>query len=326
MVIRPIVKKRVVFSMKPRCLFITIMISILSFGLTVNTGIAEQKKWVIGFSQCNLEEPWRIQMNNEIEAASKKHPEFSVVFKNALGDPVLQTNQIVELIAKKVDLLIVAPQESAALTAPVAKAMDAGIPTLVIDRPVLGENFLCYIATDHYKQANMAGKWAVKYFKGKANIIELKESMNSVAGQLRHKGFVDALKSYPGMKIIFAVDCQWQELIGKKEMSSALTRFDKIDLVYGHNDSLTHGAYLAALAEGKGREKTIKFIGIDALLNEGIKYVREGIFAATFENPTGATEAIKVAYKYLHDGVKPPKKIALGTRAFYPGNLDKEGK
>jgi ABC-type sugar transport system substrate-binding protein len=127
-----------------------------------------------------------------------------------------------------------------------------------------------------------------------------------------------------GIQIIFSVDCQWLEENGRNEMSSALSRFDTIDVVYGHNDPQAHGAYLAALAEGQGREKTIKFIGIDALPHEGVTYVKQGILTATFQYPTGGKEAIDIAMKILK-GEEVPKWITLGTRLFTKESVDKGG-
>ena len=53
-------------------------------------------------------------------------------------------------------------------------------------------------------------------------------------------------------------------------MATALRNNEKIDLVYGHNDPMAYGAYLAA--KDAGREKDIKFIGIDGLPDEGVTW------------------------------------------------------
>ena len=127
-----------------------------------------------------------------------------------------------------------------------------------------------------------------------------------------------------GINIIFSADCQWLEENGRREMSSALARFDEIHAVYAHNDPQAHGAYLAALAEGRGREKTIKFIGIDALPHEGVTYVKQGILTATFQYPTGGKDAIDIGIKILK-GEEVPKWITLGTRLFTKENVDKGG-
>src|SRR5215469_2263212 len=124
------------------------------------------------------------------------------------------------------------------------------------------------------------------------------------------------------IKVIFSADMQWLEPDARNEMESALARFDKIDLVYAHNDDGAHGAYLAAKAAG--REKDTKFVGIDALQQEGIAYVQQGILDATFQYPTGGAEAIDTALKILH-GEKVTKEIVLGTRLFDKSNVAQGG-
>ncbi len=133
-----------------------------------------------------------------------------------------------------------------------------------------------------------------------------------------------ATESYGGMNIIFSADCKWLENNGRQEMESALSRFDRIDVVYGHNDPEAHGAWLAARAEGQGREKTIKFVGIDANPDEGKKYVREGILTATLEYPTGAAEAIDLALLILN-GIPVPKDIVLATTLYTRDTIDRGG-
>jgi ribose transport system substrate-binding protein len=139
----------------------------------------------------------------------------------------------------------------------------------------------------------------------------------------RHEGFLEGIRG-SDIKIIFSADCKWLEPDAQREMKSALSRFPDIDAVYAHNDPSAHGAYLAAQQEGKGREKTIKFIGIDGLPTEGVKYVREGILDATFVYPTCGAEAIEYALKIL-DGEDVPKKVILPTRVITKETLEREG-
>ena len=115
---------------------------------------------------------------------------------------------------------------------------------------------------------------------------------------------------------------KWLEPDARKEMESALSRFPKIDLVYAHNDPGAHGAYLAAKAAG--REKEMAFVGIDALPQEGVAYVQQGILDATFQYPTGGAEAIDVASRILK-GESVPKEIVLGSRVFDKSNVGQGG-
>ena len=89
-------------------------------------------------SQCNLGEPWRVQMNKDIEEAAKARPEIKMVFKDAQNDTTVQQNHVREFISQGVDLLIISPLEAAPLTGPVAEAYKKGIPVIVLDRATEG--------------------------------------------------------------------------------------------------------------------------------------------------------------------------------------------
>jgi ribose transport system substrate-binding protein len=263
-------------------------------------------------------------MNADIKAAAANHPELNILYKDAQNDAPAQQSQVREFIEQGVDLIIISPKEARPLTKPVAEAMKAGIPVIVLDRKVEGEDYTCFIGADNVKIGREAGKYMVELLGGKGTVVELKGLMTSTPGQERHKGFMEGIKG-SNLKVIFDADCHWLEPDAQQEMNSALSRFPQIDAVYGHNDPSAHGAYLAAKQEGKGREKTIKFIGIDSLPHEGIQYVREGILTATFQYPTGGEEAIDAALKILN-GEEVEKNIILGTKVFTKDNAASGGK
>jgi ribose transport system substrate-binding protein len=290
------------------------------------TSSAPSKTYTIGMSQCNLGEPWRVQMNADVKAAAAKHPELKVIYKDAQNKTTVQQDQVKEFVNLGVDLIIISPKEARPLTKPVGDAMDAGIPVIVLDRKIEGDKYTCFIGGDNRKIGEEAGKYMVKLLGGKGRIVELKGLMTSTPAVERHEGFMKGIKGSQ-IKIIFDADCHWLEPDAQKEMASALSRFpeaDAIDAVYAHNDPSAHGAYIAAKNEGKGREKKIKFIGIDALPHEGVRYVKEGLMTATFQYPTGGAEAIDSALKILK-GEKVEKNIILGTRVFTKENAEKGG-
>jgi ribose transport system substrate-binding protein len=278
--------------------------------------------YTIGMSQCNLGEPWRVQMNADIKAAADKYPNLEVIFKDAQNQTLPQRAHVEEFVSAGVDLIIISPKEAAPLTEPVAKAMDAGIPVIVLDRAVLGDKYTCFIGADNVKIGKAAGEWIKQKLGGKGNVVELKGLMTSIPGQDRDEGFRAGIAG-SDIKIIFEADMKWLEPDARQEMESALSRFSKIDLVYAHNDPGAHGAYLAAKAAG--REKEMMFVGIDALPQEGVAYVKQGILDATFQYPTGGGEAIETALKILK-GEKVPKHITLGSRVFDKENVAAGGK
>ena len=288
---------------------------------TSSAASAPQKQFVIGMSQCNLGEPWRVQQDADIKAAAAKHPELKVIFKDAQNDTLRQIYGIEEFVQQEVNLIIVSPKETQPLTAPVAQAMAAGIPVIVLDRRILGTNYTCFIGGDNKQIGYAAGKWIVQALHGKGNVVELMGLMTTTPGQQRHLGFREAIAG-TDVQVIFRADMQWLQSVARMEMESALDRFPHIDLVFAANDDGAHGGYLAAQAEG--RAKDMLFVGIDGLPQEGVVWVQQGILNATFQYPTGGAEAIAEASKILH-GEEVPKDIVLGSRMFDQANVDQGG-
>lgn len=280
--------------------------------------------WIIGMSQCNLGEPWRVQMNEDIKNAAARHPNLKVLWKDAQNDSLTQRAQVEELVQQGIDLLIISPKEAAPLTKPVSEAYRKGIPVIVLDRAVQGDDYTLFIGADNKKIGREAGAWVRKTLGEKGKIVELRGLMTSTPAQDRHAGFLEGLDldKSPGLKIVFEADMQWLEPSARKEMESALATQPEIDLVYAHNDPGAHGAYLAA--KQAGREKGVRFVGIDALPHEGVDYVKQGILDATFAYPTGGAEAIDAALKILKKETVQ-KTITLGTRIFTKESVARGG-
>lgn len=276
-----------------------------------------ENPWVIGMSQCNLGEPWRVQMNADIEKAAAAHPNIKIIYRDAQNDTLKQRAHIEEFASQGVDLLLVSPKEAAPLTPPIAKVFKGGTPVIVLDRAVLGNDFTAFIGADNKLIGKAAGEWIKKRLDGKGKIVELKGLMTSIPGQDRHQGFRDGLAG-SAIEVVFEADMQWLEPNARKEMESALARFPEIDLVYGHNDPAAHGAWLAAKAAG--REKDILFVGIDGLPQEGQMYIKQGILSVCFEYPTGGKEAIDLALKALA-GETIPKNLVVPSHFYTPENI-----
>lgn len=293
-------------------------------GASAAGAASSARKIVIGMSQCNLGEPWRVQMNADLEAAAKKHPNVTLLFKDAQNDSLRQRAQVEELAAQHIDVLVISPKEAAPLTKPVAEVFRQKIPVIVLDRAVDGDEFTAFIGADNQRIGREAGKLVQKLAGEKANIVELEGLMTSTPGRDRHQGFRDGLElaSHPGLEVVFEADMAWLEPNARKEMESALAANKKIDVVYAHNDPGAHGAYLAAKAAS--REHEMKFVGIDALPQEGVRYVKDGILDATFAYPTGGAEAIELALE-LVAGKSVPHHVTLGTRLYTKTNLDQGG-
>ena len=118
--------------------------------------------YVIGFSQANNAEPYRQHVNDELTAAAKKVPQFTLQIADGAGNVNTQTSQMDNFITQKVDLILISPFEAAPLTPVVARAMKAGIPVIELDRKTVGDpgkDYTAFIGGDNFKIAQEAGKY-----------------------------------------------------------------------------------------------------------------------------------------------------------------------
>ncbi|WP_405056419.1 substrate-binding domain-containing protein [Kribbella sp. NBC_01505] len=281
-------------------------------------------KYVIGMSQANVAEPYRQRMDDDIKAAAKDVPQFDVKFADAAQDNAKQVADVENYITQQIDLLIISPNEATPLTAVVKKAFDKGIPVLVLDRKVDGDAYTGFIGGDNVQIGTEAGKYvAEKLLPNGGNVVELKGLAGATPQTERHDGFAAGIKANAKIKVIASGSGDWLREKGQAQMDALLKANPKIDVVYAHNDPMAEGAYLAA--KSVGREKEMKFIGIDALPipSGGIKAVEQGRLSATFTYPTNGKEAIAAAKKLLVDCGTIDKSQILPTRLIDKDNAAK---
>ncbi len=284
------------------------------------TGTA--KEYVIGFSQATTAEPWRAVFNQQLEAEGKKHPGVRLVMLDAQDKPEKQVQDLGSLITQKVDAILVSPKESAGPAAVVEEAEGKGIPVFVLDRNVDTEKFTCFIGADNVEIGRQAGKHAVELLggpgKAKGNYVEVWGGFSTKPSHDRSQGFHEVVDREPGMKMVGAKsDCDWKLELAQNYLEGVLKLFPEIDLVYAHNDPMAMGSRQAA--EAVGRADSIKFLGIDALPNEGVKWVQEGKLDATFLYPTPGAEGLRQALRKLN-GESVEKKITLPTATITKAN------
>ena len=280
--------------------------------LAAACGRASQGKHLIGFSQANLGEPWRVAMNAEVAARAKDFPDLEIVYADAQQDNAKQVADVENFLRQKIELLLISPNEAKPLTPIVRRAYEAKIPVIILDREIEGETYTTFIGANNQEIGRAAGEYAASLLGGKGKVVEIKGLPGSTPARDRSAGFREAIAKFPGITIVHDPVANWLREEAMSQMESALAANPKIDLVYAHNDPMAIGAYLAAKA--KGRDGEMKFIGIDGLpgLDGGRQAVTDGKLAATFVYPTGGKEAVEIAEKILH-GEPVLHRITLPT-------------
>jgi len=291
-----------------------------SGGSASNAPLPKKDKYVIGYSQSNNAEPYRAQLNAQLTYYVKQHPNLQLLpIADAAQDSSRQVSQVQQFIQQKVDILIVSPNEADPLTPPVNQACKAGIKVLILDRSVNTKCINSFIGGDNVDIGKQAGDLAKKLLPNGGNVAELQGILSNQPQIDRDKGFRDSIASSPQIKIVKQQEAKWLKEDATKVMQQWLQSGTKIDLVYGHNDPMALGAYLAAA--GAGKQGDTKFIGIDGLAipDGGIRAVQQGQLAGTFIYPTGAKEAVDTVMKLI-DGSTVEAKQVLPTTPVTPQN------
>lgn len=293
---------------------------------TCLTGEIEQKdSYLIGVSQANKGEPWRQAMNDQIAAAAAQHDNLEVVFSDAAQDNAKQVADVEAFIQQGVDLLIISPNEAAPLTDVVAKACDAGIPVIVLDRKVNGEQYTMWIGADNTKIGESAGdytqQWCADNGFDPCLIGEIRGLEGSTPAQERGDGFRNGLgdSSYD---IVSSQNADWLREKALPVSQSMLQANPDLNVIYAHNDPMGEAAIISAENLGIPLDDVL-VIGIDGLPTPdgGIRSVMDGRLDVTFVYPTGGAEAIDWAVKILN-GEQPPREVVLETEVVTPDNAE----
>ena len=263
------------------------------------TGCAQQpRKYVIGVSQCS-EDTWRDKLNDELKMGEYLNDSLIVKLASSNDDNVLQNKQVNQFIDEGVDLLIVSPNQLSAISKSVERAYDKGIPVILYDRKTNSDKYTAFIGCDNYTIGKSMGTFIAQQLQGKGRIVEIRGLEGSSPALERHRGFMDAIKPYPGLRVVASEGGNWKEEGGIQAMKRILKQTQDFDYVFAHNDCLAWGAYVAA--RQMKVKRNYKYTGVDGMATEGggLELVRDGIFEASYLYPTKGDEVIALAMKIL---------------------------
>ena len=274
------------------------LIIYMAFLVLLASCTRQPKKYVIGVSQCS-EDIWRDKLNDELKMGEYLNDSLIVKLASSNDDNVLQNKQVNQFVDEGVDLLIISPNQLSAISKAVERAFDKGIPVILYDRKTNSDKYTAFIGCDNYTIGNSMGKFIAQQLNGKGRVVEICGLDGSSPALERHRGFMDAIKPYPGIQVVASEGGNWKEEGGIQAMKRILKKTHDFDYVFAHNDRLAWGAYVAA--RQMGLERNYKYTGVDGMATEGggLELVRDGIFEASYLYPTKGDEVIALAMKIL---------------------------
>ncbi|MGA2546811.1 MAG: substrate-binding domain-containing protein [Rectinemataceae bacterium] len=274
-------------------------------------------RFLVGFSQANLTEPWRIEMTEEVKAEAAKYPDMRVIYVDAADSTSRQIDDVHRLMDFGIDLLIISPTDSHELT-PVVREVYSKIPVIVLDRAVEGYDYSLFIGPDNERLGREAGSVISELLRNRpGTVLELQGRLGSPPTLARSQGLREVLAKHPDIKIVDTIVADWLRDTAEDKVNEHIRVIPKLDVIFAQNDAMAFGAWRATRILGR---PGIRFIGIDGLPGPtgGIELVRKGVLSATFICPTGGKESVIYGRDILQHKEGIPKKIFLRPRKVTP--------
>ncbi|NUT56226.1 MAG: ABC transporter substrate-binding protein, partial [Thermoleophilia bacterium] len=262
--------------------------------------------------------PWRLAETKSLRDEAGKR-RIQLVVTDAQGQTAKQVSDVEDLIARHVDLILLAPREYQGLAPALQAAKAAKIPVILVDREAAGTpgvDYVTLLASNFVEQGRRAGEWLAAQTNGKANIVELSGTPGASVAADRAKGFRDAIAKYPDMKIVASQTGNFSRATAQGVMQNIVQSLGKqITAVYAHNDEMALGAIQALAAGGLKPGHDVRVLSIDGE-RAALEAIDRGELGATVEsNPRFGPLAFDTIDK-LRKGEKLPPKILITDRFF----------
>ena len=212
-----------------------------------------------------------------------------------------------QAIAARPDAVVFVPVHLTALDASVRELNAAGIPAVNYLNRLAHGRFVSYVGSDDYRLARDIAAYLFRHMGGKGDVLLMEGVPGAVTSRERVRGFLDAVKEWPGMRIVATRTGQFLEDAGREAMKAVLAEGIHFDGVLSANDAMSLGALSALEAAGV----RVPVIGVNAL-PDAIESVKTGRLLATvdFDALKIACVATEAALRHLR-GQRVPAEITL---------------
>jgi inositol transport system substrate-binding protein len=257
----------------------------------------EVKKKKIGVCVADFSDQFQVYvMDGMKETEEKIKDKAEVIYMDAKYDPQKQISQVENLIAQKVDsiVLFAVDGDSGNKMAEAIKA--AGIHLILVNRPIPNMDLaLTYVGSNSVESGEIQAREMARLLNGKGNIAVLLGEFGHQPQIERLQGYKNILKDYPDMKIVVEDSAGWYRDKGMALMENWLQKKTQIDAVLANNDEMALGAIKAI--EDAGMAGKIVVSGIDAT-PEALEFVKAGRQAYTvFQDAKGqGRKSVEVAF------------------------------
>ena len=265
---------------------------------------------------------WKSIHAGAVQAARELDVEIIWKGSQKEDDRAQQITVVEDFISRGVDGIVLAPLDDRALVRPVADAVREGIPVVIIDSSLQGDDYTSFVATDNYKGGVIAAQRLGGLLGGTGRIICVRYQEGSASTMERERGFLDTVKAeFPGLTLL----AQDQYAGATTETAYQLAenlfgRFPDVEGIFTPNESSTFGTLRAVQESGlAGR---IRFVGFDSS-PKLIEALRAGIIQGlVLQDPRkmGYLGVKHIAARLRGETV--PRLVDTGVALATPENMD----
>jgi ribose transport system substrate-binding protein len=212
---------------------------------------AAGKKHKIALSNSYIGNKWRIEMENVFKAALLMEPFKSEVegsWFNSGNDVSKQSQQLTNLIAERVDAIIINAASPTGLNGILNQAAERGILVVSFDNTVTSPKAL-KVNTDQVKFGETLADWLAKKLNGRGNVIMVTGVAGTFVDQDRNKGAENVWSRNPGIKVVSRYTGMWDSSVAERNTAAVLNSLPQIDGIWCQGG--TDGVLKALLAANR---------------------------------------------------------------------------
>lgn len=270
-----------------------------------------ERRYLVAFAQDTLSNDFRAAQVRLLAERFAQEPGINFVFSDADGQTAKQIADIEEFVARKVDLLIVAPRDAKAMAPVVTDAYRRGIPVVLISRRIEGDGYTSLVGPDDELIGEMAADFMGKRLHGKGAVMMIEGVPSASTAIARSEGFRRGLRKYPGVRLVATKVGNYLRGDAIRAMEEMLGSGLDFDGLFAQSDSMAAGARLALKKAGVAPASKI-IVGVDYIA-EARKAILDGEQTASFVYPPCAEEVVEVCLGILR-GRKVTRRRLVSSR------------
>jgi ribose transport system substrate-binding protein len=212
---------------------------------------AADKPFRIALSNSYIGNKWRLEMENVFKAALQMEPFKSQVqgtWFNSGNDISKQTQQISNLIAERVDAILIDAASPTGLNGIIRQATARGILVIAFDNLVTAPSALT-VNISETDQGRTLAEWLAKKLNGQGNVIMVTGVAGTQDDNNRNAAAEEVWKQHPGIKVVNRYTGMWDSSVAERNTAAILPSLPKVDGIWCQGG--TDGVLKAFIAAGR---------------------------------------------------------------------------